>query len=155
MLGRRARQGHERLAEALRAGGRRFSAPALCWSPPPPRRYPHASRARPHNAQVGDAAIVSVSSGVVRLTQPQVGHARRGFRRTGVAMESKPNPFLVASLMNGGDQTLLHLTLATAVAAALAIFVAAFLLGLCCGCMRRRQQTRLQAAADLKRRARA
>jgi hypothetical protein len=69
-------------------------------------------------------------------------------------MESKPNPFLVASLMNGGDQTLLHLTLATA-AAALAIFVAAFLLGLCCGCMRRRQQTRLQAAADLKRRARA
>ena len=50
---------------------------------------------------------------------------------------------------------LLHLTLATAVAAALAIFVAAFLLGLCCGCMRRRQQTRLQAAADLKRRARA
>ena len=27
-------------------------------------------------------------------------------------MESKPNPFLVASLMNGGDQTLLHLTLA-------------------------------------------
>ena len=70
-------------------------------------------------------------------------------------MESKPNPFLVASLMNGGAQTLLHLTLATAVAAALAIFVAAFLLGLCCGCMRRRQQTRLQAAADLKRRARA
>jgi predicted permease len=67
-------------------------------------------------------------------------------------MESKTNPFLFASLMNGGgDQTLLRLTLATAVA----IFVAAFLLGLCCGWMRRRQQTRLQAAADLKRRARA
>jgi hypothetical protein len=70
-------------------------------------------------------------------------------------MESKPNPFLVASLMNGGDQTLLHFTLATAVAAALAIFVAAFLLGLWCGWMWRRQQTRLEAAADLKRRARA
>jgi hypothetical protein len=53
MLGRRARQGHERLAEALRAAGRRFSAPALCWSPPPPRRYPHASRARPHNLGLG------------------------------------------------------------------------------------------------------
>ena len=70
-------------------------------------------------------------------------------------MESKPNPVLVASLMNGGgDQTLLHLTLATAVVVALVIFVTALLLGLCRGCIRRRQ-TRLQAAAELKRRARA
>ena len=74
----------------------------------------------------------------------------------GVAMEPKPNPFLVASLMNGGgDQTLLHLTLATAVVLALVIFVTAFLFGLWCGWMWRRQQTRLEARADLKRRARA
>ena len=34
----------------------------------------------------------------------------------GVAMEPKPNPFLVASLMNGGgDQTHIQFTLATAV----------------------------------------
>jgi hypothetical protein len=30
-------------------------------------------------------------------------------------MESKPNPFLVASLMNGGDQTLLHLTVSSVI----------------------------------------
>ena len=71
-------------------------------------------------------------------------------------MEPKPNPFLVASLMNGdGAQTLLHLTLATAVVVALVIFVTAFLLGLCCGRMWRRWHRRTQAAANLKRRARA
>jgi hypothetical protein len=60
-------------------------------------------------------------------------------------MEPKPNPFLVASLMNGGgDQT--HIQL---------IFITAFLVGLWCGWMWRRQQTRLEARADLKRRARA
>ncbi len=71
-------------------------------------------------------------------------------------MEPKPTPFLVASIMNqGGDQTLLHLTLATAVVLVLVIFVTGFLLGLWCGWMRRRQQTRLEARADLKRKARA
>jgi hypothetical protein len=74
----------------------------------------------------------------------------------GVAMEPKPNPFLVASLMNGGgDQTHIQFTLATAVVLALVIFVTAFLFGLWCGWMWRRQQTRLEARADLKRRARA
>ena len=72
-------------------------------------------------------------------------------------MEPKPNPFLVASLMNhGGDQTLLHLTLATAVVLALMIFVASFLLGLWCGWMIWRRQHRWsQAAVELKRKARA
>jgi hypothetical protein len=38
-------------------------------------------------------------------------------------MEPKPNPFLVASLMNGvGDQTHIQFTLATAVVGALVIF---------------------------------
>ena len=70
-------------------------------------------------------------------------------------MEPKPN-FLVASLMNGGgDQTYIQFTLATAVVLALVIFVTAFLFGLWCGWMWRRQQTRLEARADLKRRARA
>ena len=64
--------------------------------------------------------------------------------------------FLVASLMNGGgNQTLLHLTLATAVVVALMIFVFAFLLGLWCGRIWRRQHRRSQAGAELKRRARA
>ncbi len=58
-------------------------------------------------------------------------------------MEPKPNPFLVASLMNGGGaQTLLQLTLATAVVIALLIFVAAFLLGLWCGWIIWRRQHR-------------
>jgi hypothetical protein len=71
-------------------------------------------------------------------------------------MEPKPNPFLVASLMkHGGDQTPLHLTLATVVMLVLVILVAGFLLGLWCGRMRRRQQTRVAAGAALKRRARA
>jgi hypothetical protein len=48
-------------------------------------------------------------------------------------MEPKLNPFLVAGLMNGGNQTFLHLTLATVAIIALVIFVAAFVLGLCCG----------------------
>jgi hypothetical protein len=72
----------------------------------------------------------------------------------GVAMEPKPN-FLIASLMNGGgDQTYIQFTLATAVVLALVIFVTAFLFGLWCGWMWRLQQTRLEARADLKRRAR-
>jgi hypothetical protein len=68
-------------------------------------------------------------------------------------MDPKPNPFLVASLINGGgDQTHLYLTGATAVV----IFATAFLLGLCCGRgWGQRQQKRLQAAANLKRSARA
>jgi hypothetical protein len=72
-------------------------------------------------------------------------------------MESKLNPFPVAGLMNGGwNQTDLHLTLATVVIIALVIFAGAFLLGLCCGRgWGQRRQRRLQAAADLKRRARA
>jgi hypothetical protein len=55
----------------------------------------------------------------------------------------------------GGDQTHIQFTLATAVVLALVIFVTAFLVGLWCGRMWRRQQTRLEARADLKRRARA
>jgi hypothetical protein len=71
-------------------------------------------------------------------------------------MEPKPNWSLVASLMNhGGDQTLLHLTLTAAVILVLVISVTGFLLGLWCGWMRRRQQTRLEARTDLKRKARA
>ena len=71
-------------------------------------------------------------------------------------MEPKPNPFLVAGLMNGGgDQTHIQFTLVTAVVLALVIFVIAFLFGLCCGWMWRRQATRLEASADLKHRARA
>ncbi len=71
-------------------------------------------------------------------------------------MEPKPNPFLVASLMNqGGDQALLHLTFATAVVLVLVIFVTGFLLGLWCGRVRRRQQIWVEARAALKRKARA
>ena len=75
----------------------------------------------------------------------------------GAGMEPKPNPFLVVSLIHGGgDQTHLYFTLATAVIVALAIFVTAFLLGLFCGRgWRPRRQMRLEAAANLKRRARA
>ena len=92
--------------------------------------------------------IAVALAGIVLVRLDRVCHGWR--------MGTKTNPFLVASLMNGGgDQTLFHLTLATAVVVALMIFVAGFLLGLCCGCMRRRQQTRLQAAVELKRRARA
>jgi hypothetical protein len=71
-------------------------------------------------------------------------------------MEPKPNPFLIASLIkHGGDQTLLHLTLASTVMLVLMIFVTGFLLGLWCGWMRRRQQTRVEAGAALKSKARA
>jgi hypothetical protein len=72
-----------------------------------------------------------------------------------VAMEPKPNPILVASLINGGGhQTHIQFMLTTAVVLALVIFVTAFLFGLWCGWMWRQQQTRLEARADLKRRAR-
>ena len=71
-------------------------------------------------------------------------------------MEPKPNPFLVASLMNhGADQRLLHLTLATAMVLVLVIFMAAFLLGLWCGRMIWRRHRWSQAAVELKRKARA
>ena len=73
-------------------------------------------------------------------------------------MEPKPNPFLIASLVlsGGGDQTLLQVTLATAVVVALVGLITAFLLGLCCGReWGQRRQRRLEAAANLKRRARA
>jgi hypothetical protein len=74
----------------------------------------------------------------------------------GYRMETKPNPFLVVSLMNGGgDQTRLHLTLATAVVVALVIFVTAFLFGLWCGWIWRRRRRQSQAAVELKHRARA
>ena len=71
-------------------------------------------------------------------------------------METKPNPLLVATLLSsGGDQTLLHLTLATALIIAVMIFVTAFLLGLWCGSTWHRQRRWSQAAVELKRRARA
>jgi len=70
-------------------------------------------------------------------------------------METKPNPFLIASLMSSsGNQTLLHLTLATALIIAVMIFVTAFLLGLWCGSVWRRRRWS-QAAVELRRRARA
>jgi len=71
-------------------------------------------------------------------------------------METKTNPFLVASLVHGGGgQTLLHLPLATALIIAVMIFVATLLLGLWCGSIWRRRGRRSQAAVELKRRARA
>jgi hypothetical protein len=57
-----------------------------------------------------------------------------------VAMEPRSNPFLMASLMGAGGQTLLSLTLATAVVAALVIFVTAFLIGFWCGWVWRRRR---------------
>ena len=67
-----------------------------------------------------------------------------------------PTSFLVASLMSsGGDQTLLHLTLATAVIITMMIVITAFLLGLWGGWIWRRRRRRSQAAVELKHRARA
>src|SRR5262249_28198199 len=71
-------------------------------------------------------------------------------------METKPTPLLVASLLSsGGNQTLFHLTLATALIIAVMIFVTAFLLGLWCGSTWRRRRRWSRAAGELKRRARA
>ncbi len=54
-------------------------------------------------------------------------------------MEQHTNPFAIASLMGRGDETYLHITLATAVVSAFVISIAAFLLGLWCGWMWRRR----------------
>ena len=73
-------------------------------------------------------------------------------------MEPKPNPFPIASLLlsGGGDHAFLQVTPATAVVVVLVVFITAFLLGLCCGRgWGQRRQRRLEAAANLKRRARA
>ncbi len=49
-------------------------------------------------------------------------------------MDQQGPPFAIASLLHGiNGQTRVSLTLATVVIGALVIFVAAFLLGLCCG----------------------
>lgn len=73
----------------------------------------------------------------------------------GSGMEQKTS-FHVISLISGdGDQTHLYLTLATTAIVALVIFAIAFIVGLFCGRRWGRQQMRLEAAANLKRRARA
>ena len=111
---------------------RQGALPADCWADP------------------ALAAVIASWCGSIASVMPGADEP------AGVAMEPKPNPFLVASLMNsGGDQTHIQFTLATAVVLALVIFVIAFLFGLWCGWMWRRQHTRLEANADLKHRARA
>jgi hypothetical protein len=124
--------------------------------PRPAYRAPQAARQKRHRVNLQGWQTDSRRSKGEVLT-PTVINLRLGAARSRLSWPAdgdEPNPLLIASLMNG-DQTLLHLTLATAVVVALVIFATAFLFGIWCGWIWRQRRRRSRAAVELKHRARA